>query len=198
MLIETPSHPDVVSAALRLAVLAGDVANYCDHVEHNEAADLGSVREAGRTLRELAIELAALDTVPAVERYARRLAVIEGRNVLDHADAFDGAAAARNASTWRELQLVQTTHDRVFHPDVLGLAKLDQLRHYALHISKLAAALARVVQRTLTLEEFVEDRLPDILLFGIKLATVTGERLPSARVADTPMTALRPVSSVSA
>ena len=41
---------------------------------------------------------------------------------------FDGAAAARDASTWRELQLVQYEHDRAYHPDWRpGLHKSEQL-----------------------------------------------------------------------
>jgi hypothetical protein len=33
-------------------------------------------------------------------------------------------------------------HDRHFHPDVIGLRTLDQLRHYVLHLAKLVGVFA--------------------------------------------------------
>ena len=44
--------------ALRLAPAAAAVANYCDHVEHNEIADRAWVLGVGADLRQLAWELA--------------------------------------------------------------------------------------------------------------------------------------------
>jgi hypothetical protein len=160
--------------ALRLAPAAAAVANYCDHVEHNEIADRAWVLGVGADLRQLAWELAVGAGLAPIELYAERLGEIEARNVLAHPGSYDGHRAALEATTWRELQLVQIAHDRHYHPDVIGLAKDEQLRHYALHLSKAVGAFAEPRER----EELLRRRLPDVLLFGVKLWTVMGSRLP--------------------
>jgi len=161
-------------ASRRLAGAAGEVANYCDSVEHNEAAETSWVTEAGATLRQVAAELAAAIGEDLVELYAGRLAQIEQRGLAGELPgAFNGPAKAREATTWLDLQLVQAQHDRHYHPDVAGLTKYDQLRHYAFHLAKLAAAVSDETRRA----EIAERRLADTLLFGLTLATVMGERL---------------------
>jgi hypothetical protein len=166
---QRPSSAPAPSAAL--------VANYCDHAEHNESVAREWVVGAGERMRRLAVEVAAAVKLDIFELYANRLTAIEGAHVARAAHSFDGGAAVRAASTWRELQLVQLEHDSAYHLDVLGLARADQLRHYAFHLAKLAGAFGRAVRREAADAEIVERRLPDILLFGIKLATVMGERL---------------------
>lgn len=169
-------------ALLTVAVQAGLVANVCDHAEHNEPVDLDDVRSAGLRLRECAIDLAhALGSDP-IQLYRDRLRQIERRNVLYEPGGFDGAAAVHSQATWRALQLAQVEHDRVYHPDVIGLTKLDQLRHFALHIAKLAGSIASLIAGDVALDDFIHRRLPDLLLFGLKLSTVVGERLPEAAV----------------
>lgn len=159
--------------ALALAPAAAAVANYCDHVEHNEDAERAWVLDAGVTLRERAVGLADELGVAIFEVYAERLGMIEARNVLARPGGFDGHAAALAARTWRDLQLVQIDHDRAYHLDVIGLAKAEQLRHYALHIAKVVGAFAQPAKR----DELVQRRLPDTLLFGLKLPTVMNTRL---------------------
>ncbi len=166
-----------IDAALALARCAADVANFCDHVEHNEATDRRWVVDAGIELRRIACAVAADEGVDLHERYATRLDAIERRNPTWTPAALDGPALARAATTWRALQLVQMEHDRRFHPDVVGLAKFEQLRHCALHLAKLAGSAASVAQGVGDAEDFSVRRLPDVLLFGLKLATVMGERL---------------------
>jgi hypothetical protein len=169
-----------VDAVLSLARCAADVANFCDHVEHNEAADRRWVIDAGTMLRRIACGLAGDERQDLRERYAQRLRAIEERNPTWTADALDGAVLARQAISWRDLQLVQAEHDRRYHPDVVGLAKFDQLRHCALHLAKLAGAAASIAQGVADAEDFRARRLPDLLLFGLKLATIMGERLPES------------------
>jgi hypothetical protein len=162
-----------------VALAAGQVANYCDHGDHNEPVDGSWVIGAGATLRAVAFRIAQRESVDLLELYAERLAAIETRNVVSDGKGFDGAAGARSARTWRELQLVQVEHDRHYHPDVLGLHKSEQLRHYALHLTKLVAAMA-IEPSADEHEDFLARRLPDMLLFGIKLATVMSQKLPEA------------------
>ena len=164
-------------SALRLAVVSAAVANYCDHVEHNEPADIEIVRRAGEELRMTAVELSWSAGVDAIELYAARLAAIESRNVLSHEGSYDGAAATRDVGSWRALQVVQVGHDRAYHPDVAGLAKWDQLHHYALHLAKLAGATAAVARGDAHRDDWLARRVPDMLLFGLKLATVSGQKL---------------------
>jgi hypothetical protein len=160
--------------ALAAAPAAAAVGNYCDHAEHNEIVEVGWVLDAGDGLRELALSFARAHELDLLELYARRLGAIESANVLKRDGGFDGAAAARAAATWRELQLVQAEHDRAYHLDVVGLARAEQLRHYAFHLSKIVGAFAASTDE----QELLERRLPDTLLFAIKLRTVMAKRLP--------------------
>jgi hypothetical protein len=169
--------------ATEMTVAAAAVANYCDHVEHNETVELTWVTDSARTLRKVACEAAATEDVDLRMRYAERLRAIEARNPISSSDALDGGEAAEAATTWRALQLAQVAHDRYYHFDVVGLSKADQLRHYALHCAKLAGAYAQLAAGELDVEDFRARRLPDTLLFGLKLATVTGKRLPETMLA---------------
>jgi hypothetical protein len=167
------------SALIELASIAGIVANVCDHAEHNEAYSFDDVGEAADRLRDLALELAAHFRRSPAGLYAKRLAAIERRNVVYDASGFDGERAVMDAATWRDLQLVQIAHDRYYHADVVGLAKYDQLRHCALHLAKLAGATADVLAGRAELEDYLTRRVADMLLFGIKLASLAGQRLAS-------------------
>jgi hypothetical protein len=163
-------HDFALSAAPRVA----SVARYCDHVEHNEPADTEWVDRASDSLSRLAFDFAAANGLDLIELYAQRLALIEAKNALAHPGGFDGRAAALAAATWRDLQLVQVDHDRDYHPDVIGLARVEQLRHYALHLAKIVGAFAAAGDA----DELINRRLPDTLLFALKLQTVIGKRLP--------------------
>lgn len=171
------SHKELIAEALELASIAGVVANVCDHAEHNEVADPLEVRIAAQRLRAAALRLALGASESITTLYQNRLRAIELRNVLHHPGAFDGPSLVTESASWRELQLIQIEHDRFYHPDVLGLTKADQLRHYALHLAKLAAAAADAARGLIPQDDFVARRVPDVLLFGLKLATVTGEKL---------------------
>jgi hypothetical protein len=174
---EDVSTPDIAAFrdyALAAAPAAGAVGNYCDHAEHNEAVEAVWVLDAADALRELALSLARARELDLLELYARRLGAIESANVLQRDGGFDGAAAARAAGTWRELQLVQAEHDRNYHPDVIGLSRAEQLRHYAFRLAKIVGAFAAASDE----QELLERRLPDTLIFAIKLRTVMAKRLP--------------------
>ena len=178
------SRPNLVKAALELATASGAVSNFCDHAEHNEPSEIGDVRIAAATLRETAVRLSRLAGRDPVALYADRLAAIEERNVLHFDGALDGAAEAREAGDWRTLQLIQAKHDHAYHADVVGLTKSEQLRHYALHVAKLAGATAEVANGELSRTDWLQRRVADMLLFGLKLSTVTSERLPEVAVAS--------------
>lgn len=187
----TLSREDLLAALLELAPASAAVANYCDHVEHNETADIEDVREAARVLRATALSLCDRIGVDAVDLYAERLTVIEARNVHHSESSHDGAAAARGVTEWRALQLVQDAHDHAYHYDVVGLTKSEQLRHYALHLAKLVGACAEAADGHLGHDDFLARRVADMLLFGMKLATVTSEKLPAE-----PIAAVRPFRAV--
>jgi hypothetical protein len=175
-------HSAVLSSyaewALTLARISAAVANFCDHAEHNEQADRNWVLNAARDARALACTIALAEDIDLRAAYAARLTAIEARNPLRHPGSLDGGALAEQATTWRDLQLVQAEHDRFYHADVVGLSKLDQLRHYALHLAKLVGALATAAQDPAATGDFRDRRLADLLLFGVKLSTVTGQTLP--------------------
>ncbi len=75
---------------------------------------------------------------------------------------------------------MQWEHDRHYHPDVLGLSRYEQIRHYAFHLAKLSGAAAEAASGDES--DFLARRLPDLLLFGLKLATLTNEPLPDEQV----------------
>jgi hypothetical protein len=176
------SKVELTDAVLELAQAAAAVSNYCDHAEHTEAVDLEDVRGAAETLREIGLRLSCAAGRDPIQLYADRLAMIEARNVLFSPLSLDGAAAAREARDWRTLQMVQVEHDRFYHPDVVGLAKADQLRHYAFHLAKLVGATAGVIKGEAGYGDWLVRRVPDMLLFGMKLSTVAAERLPEAEI----------------
>lgn len=161
------------------ARISGIVATYCDRIEHNEAAVADSLRSAARRLRDLAAFLAEEFEVDLMAAYAARLEQLERSSPLEPLLPRP-ASSVRQAKSLRELQLAQLRHDRHYHPDVFGLHKRDQLMHIALHLSKLVGSLAQLCDGgSGTAIDFTRRRLPDLLLFGIKLATVTGESLES-------------------
>lgn len=173
----TTSSPDADAFrafALAAAPQAAAVANYCDHAEHNEKVDAEWVVGAADALRGLALEFATQHRLDLFELYAARLRAVESANVFQRDGGFDGAAAVRAATTWRELQVVQAEHDRAYHLDVSGLSRAEQLRHYAFHLAKIVGAFAVATDE----EELLERRLPDTLLFALKLRTVMAKRLP--------------------
>lgn len=160
------------------AQAAASVANYCDHVEHNELTERSWVSDAAATFRRISIEMAAAADDDLQRLYVARIAQIEERNALWDPDRFNGSDLAAHSTSWRGLQLAQIEHDRHYHPDIVGLAKADQLRHCALHLAKLVGALADLMVDNLDEADFRARRLPDFLLFGLKLATLGGEKLP--------------------
>lgn len=172
-------------ALITSALAAAAIANYCDHAEHNESVDREWVLESARTYCRLAVDLSGNDLPSIVDSYSERLAIVEAQRSGEGNPPFNGAAAAKASRTWRELQLVQMQHDRHYHPDVYGLSRAEQLRHYALHAAKLTGSLARLIGDEADIKtEWAQRRLPDMLLFGLKLHTVMGEALPERPLGD--------------
>lgn len=166
---------------------AGALATYCDRAEHSENTDRGVIRAAARELRRVAVETSRAVGYDLQALYAERLAGIEARHPAFGDGMFDGAEGVRKAKSWRQLQNVQYLHDLNYHADVAGLAKWDQVRHYTLHISKLA--MLALDASTDSSEQgswhsFLGHRLPDIVIFGIKLSTVSGEKLSTDTSVD--------------
>jgi hypothetical protein len=158
-----------------------DVAKYCDRSHHADRSDRAAVSRAANVLIDEACRLADAMEIDIFTAYAARVEAVEGINVLQARGDFDGGEAIRRASTWRELQEAQIQHDRHYHPDVFGLHRRDQVEHCCFHLSKLVGWFIRVLDRDEgALEEVRVRRLPDLLLFGIKLATLMGEPLAEA------------------
>jgi hypothetical protein len=169
-------------AASRLAATSASVSAYCDHAEHLEPTDREDIRTAGNELRTLAVELADAKQLDIVQAYRRRLESVERRHPLYPAGGFAAVDQIPDeGADWRLLQRVQWDHDRHYHPDVLGLSRYEQLRHYAFHLAKLAGAATEAASGRES--DFLESRLPDLLLFGLKLATLTNESLPDQQLA---------------
>jgi hypothetical protein len=179
--VELPSDELLGEQQRALIRVAAALAAYCEHVEHNEPHHVVDVAAAGDQLRRIASTLAHAAGVSLLASYRTRIAQIEAASIHS-ATAIDGIAdlagvdALRQATTWRQVQVAQLIHDRRFHPDVFGLSKLDQLRHYTLHVTKLAGLLTDADDDA-TWSTFVQHRLPDLAVFGVKLATACNQVL---------------------
>jgi hypothetical protein len=182
------SKPATVVATMVpvLVRAAGRLAWQCDHAEHAEHSESVLVIEVGLNLRAAAIEAFQLLDLEPIASYAARLAAVESRSPLSGTGLFEAEVAIPKVETWRDLQVAQLFHDRVYHPDVLGLARSEQLRHYTLHVSKLAWLALEACDGGDAIESFVPARIADSLLFGVKLSTVAGEILPESAVGPIP------------
>ncbi|MCU0310998.1 MAG: hypothetical protein MUE36_08645 [Acidimicrobiales bacterium] len=141
---------------------------------------------AADEMRTMAASLASASGLSLRRAYAERLRQVETSSLLRFADerqspVLAGVNALADAQNWDEVQVAQMMHDRQFHPDVFGLSKIDQLRHYTFHVTKLAGLFVDAID-TGTWSDFQSKRLPDIAIFGVKLSTVCNERLPSSPV----------------
>ena len=182
-----PSHGELFDWLLRLlAPGAAAVANFVDHSEHAEGdAQKKLVLSCADNLRMAAATLARRLDRDLLGLYADRLDSIERRTPRYPVGNYLGLEAARRATTLYELQLVQGDHDERYHADIQGLPKIDQLRHCSLHLSKLLGELALAATEGCT-DDFTRRRLPDMLVFGLKIATIMGQRLPNTPLALDP------------
>lgn len=169
--------------------IAAAIALYCDRSEHNEPTTRDGLRDAAEALRFLAASVSQSIGADLVHLYAARLDQVERLSAAEP-NLPSPSAEARRAKTWRDLQVAQLRHDRHYHADVFGLSRRDQLIHMALHVSKLAGAVALLFDaEPAQWVDFERRRLPDMLLFGIKLSTVTGEKLSDEAVQFRTLTA---------
>jgi hypothetical protein len=153
------------------------VATFCDRTEHNEESVCSDLISAAHRLRRLSIFVAEWEGIDLQERYADRLAHVEGSSMYEVALP-SPSSEVRSSRTWRDLQVAQMRHDRHFHPDVFGLSRHSQLIHTSLHLAKINGAMAQLFGGSIGMvDDFNRRRLPDMLLFGIKISTIAGERL---------------------
>ncbi len=171
--------PKLLLTFRECARIAGHLATFCDRAEHVEVSDRSVLSDSGQRLRNLSVSLAELGGIPLLEYYAERLRGIETDHPLRTAASPIFHEAARAARTWRQLQEIQAGHDRWYHPDVFGLSKSDQVRHYTLHVTKLTGHLSQLLDPSeADWGEFARRRVPDFLVFGLKMSTLAGETLP--------------------
>lgn len=165
-----------------LTKAAADLAEFCEHIEHIEPNWVDKAARAGDHLREIAAQLSAHSGLSLASAYAERIRSVEERSLMRHVSLFDdatelpGAAALSDAKGWDEIQIGQIIHDRQFHPDVFGLSKIEQVRHYTFHVTKLAGLLVEAIESG-DWASFRQERLADIAIFGVKIATVCNVQL---------------------
>jgi hypothetical protein len=175
-------NSEIRSHLPQLIATVGQLARHCDRAEHNEQVSRDLLLELGETLRAIAIALAG-SREALIGAYADRIEQVELRHPLGGTEVFEGGQAARDAKTWLDLQRVQIHHDLFYHTDVAGLAKCEQLRHFTLHLAKIAWLMQEASDADNDARgEFLRTRVPDLFLFGIKLATVAGARLPEEAI----------------
>ncbi len=172
---------DTLGTALRELVRAtARLAAFCEHVEHNERSSIDDATAAGATLRDVAQDLARASGISLARAYEARIRGVEAASLLSEFP-LEGANRLAEARTWRAVQAAQIVHDRLYHPDVFGLSKLDQIRHYTFHVMKLTGLLADAIDSG-SWAEFESGRLSDIAIFGVKIATVCNERLEDSPI----------------
>jgi hypothetical protein len=168
-------------AALDLAIAAGQIGNYCDHVEHNETTVREDVEACAGTLRKVALTLAG-GGERLIGLYAARIDGIE-RAKVGYIESVNYSGRVRACSTWRDLQLVQMAHDGYYYQDVVGLSRMEQMRHYALHVAKLTGLLTRASRGELALADLTEQRIPDCMLFSVKIYTALNHKMEDEKIA---------------
>ena len=178
----------LLEQSLHLLIRAtADLARYCEHVEHNEPHSVADALSAGERIRSIAATLSATSDISLATIYAARIRMVEEKSPMRHVSRrhgsvdLSGADVIDAARTWRELQIGQLIHDRQFHPDVFGLSKIDQIRHYTLHMAKLAGCFVEALDND-TWDMFQHNHLADVAIFGVKIATVCNSELPELSV----------------
>lgn len=176
-------------SARGLIRVAAALAGFCEHVEHNEPTIHQLPIDAARRLRAIAVDIATGTEIDLAQAYATRIAHVEQTSLHSQVPGspipfLPGADAMTSAATWAEFQIAQVVHDRQFHPDVFGLSKLDQLRHYTLHVTKLAGLLIDAIDSN-DWDSFSPHRLSDLAIFGVKIATTCNDRLPAIPLTTT-------------
>lgn len=178
----------VLEESLReLVRAASELACSCEKIEHNEGVPADMPSRAAERLRCVALKLSQCAGISLAAAYARRIREVEKRSLLRHQRLVDGdgecmgADVLSTARTWSDIQVGQAVHDRQFHPDVFGLSKAEQLRHYTFHITKLCRLLLDAIDSK-DFDSFTEERLADIAIFGVKIATTCNVRLPDSAV----------------
>jgi hypothetical protein len=176
-------------SARELVRVAAALASFCEHVEHNEPTLLHLPIDGAHRLRGVAASLAELFDVDLREAYAARIRQVEEASLFSRVPGqgdleVPGADAMDEAHTWSDIQVAQILHDRRFHPDVFGLSKVDQLRHYTFHVTKLAGLLIDAIDSN-DWDAFVSRRLADLAIFGVKVSTACNDRLPDSPVKAT-------------
>lgn len=161
---------------------AGQLADNCEHLEHNEGARCQTTA-IGDSLRQTASRMAHQAGFSLGQLYAVRIWGVESSSSLRFVGSLDrvelsGFKIMMEARTWLQFQIGQIVHDRQFHPDVFGLEKREQMRHYSFHVTKLVWLMDRAARGDFPLDKFYATRTPDIALFGIKLATLFDQELP--------------------
>ena len=183
---QSPLAAEELQRAERTLVLcAASFASFCEHVEHIEPSTVGEVITSAQKMIKLASQLSVSENISLRGAYESRIRAVEKGSLHRFVDlgveVLTGADALARANTWDEVQVAQILHDRQFHPDVFGLSKIDQLRHYTFHVTKLAGLLTQSILED-SWSEVRAQRLPDIAIFGVKLATVCNELLPHVEV----------------
>lgn len=163
---------------IEAARIGHDVANFCDHSEHVEAADREAAIKSAGELIELAFEVSDFEGVDLLRVYAGRLAALQYGSVPESTNGYDTFKEVQEAETLRDLQMAQVRHSLQLSPDVMGQSRANQLRHHSMHVSMLVSALAKQIKPDRPSEEFMSQQLPDMLTFGILISTALGERLP--------------------
>ncbi len=176
-MIMVPDKQIRVRAFVELVEVTGRLARFCDYVEHNEGTNRTELLDVGSLLRRSAVSIIRANSLSLRERYADRLEELESRNVLRWDGAGNWPEIIRNAKTWRDIQVAQARHDATYHPDVIGLPRSEQVRHYTLHLSKLVWKMLPGCEDDSAWREFAESRLIDLIVFGVKLATVANVSL---------------------
>jgi hypothetical protein len=179
-----PTREFLDARARDLIRVAAALAAFCEHLEHNEPTLPQLPIDAARRLRSLAADLAAEAGLNLATCYTERVERVEKASLYSKvprtaSPSLPGADAMSASTTWSDFQVAQILHDRQFHPDVFGLSKIDQLRHYTFHVTKLAGLLIDAIDSN-SWRDFAPDRLADLAIFGVKIATACNERLPDA------------------
>lgn len=165
----------------QFVLAAATLSKHCEHVEHCESNSVNDINLVSEKLLQIALSIAIENKINLAEVYLKKLQTVEAKKHLQktllNEDPSLQAGPLTKDITWQKIQINQLIYDRQSEPNMLGIPKYEQVRHYALQITKLASLLFEATENN-QLKDFCDKHLADIAIIGVKLATLRGIKLP--------------------
>ncbi|MYB40511.1 hypothetical protein F4X86_04595 [Candidatus Saccharibacteria bacterium] len=167
---------------------AGSLATHCERVDGNEKTSVKEVEEVVRNLLLTAFSLAQNAGVDLDKIYEEKIKQVEesrpDSRLLGASPAILNAPKFfESPMTWRDMQINQVQHNRLFQEHIFGRAKYDQLCLYALQLMSLLGSMERYRHGGLAgLNRYAGD----LAVLGLNLSILQNMELPDRPASEDP------------